>query len=193
MIIAFEGIDGSGKQTQIELLCAALEKAGKTCKVFKFPTSNARKASSHLLGSAKISQAELFEDFSKDIESSTPLLQDATKKFNYVILDRYIYSTIAYQGGEIGFENALEKAKGLKLVKPDVVVFLKLDPNEASLRKSAQKQPDVFERDLEFQKSVALRYGLLAISGFFSGQWMLVDASKSPVAIHGIIIKAVMK
>ncbi|MBM3228963.1 dTMP kinase [Candidatus Parvarchaeota archaeon] len=192
MIVVFEGIDGCGKQTQIDLLCSRLSEKGKSHQVFKFPTALARKAHEHLMGKKNVAQSELFKDFSKDIETHTSQLLAASKSSDFVLVDRYIYSTIAYQGGDMGFETACQKALALVLAKPDIVVFLKIEPALAAARKAAQKTPDVFEADLKFQTEVCERYKRLSLLSFHACKWLVVDASKPPPQVHGIIIKELL-
>ncbi|MFA5105821.1 MAG: dTMP kinase [Candidatus Micrarchaeia archaeon] len=193
MIVVFEGIDGSGKDTQIGLFIKALEAMGKTYSSFKFPSQKARLALSHLEGRAAAGPQELFMDFARDIESSTPAVLAAAEKTDFVIIDRYIFSTVAYQGVALGFDRALALAGGFSLARPDVVVFLEIAPELAYSRKNAQKEPDRFESDLAFQSKVAQAYSLLYAAGYNAGRWTRVDASKSPEKVHEIIIKEVVQ
>ncbi len=193
MIIVFEGIDGSGKDTQIGMLAEYLELHGKTFARFKFPSEKARLALSHLNGASAVEPRDLFMDFARDIESSTPQLLEAAKTHDVVIVDRYIFSTIAYQGVPLGFDAALSLASKFRLVKPNLVLFLEISPEKAFARKNAQKTPDRFESDLGFQKQVAKNYGKLAGKCHGAVRWAAIGASESPLAVHRKIIKEMVQ
>ncbi len=193
MIIVFEGIDGSGKDTQIELLLGHLKSIGKTAIKIKFPSNKAKLALSHLNGKITVKPEDLFMDFARDIESSTSEIISANKKYDFVIIDRYIFSTIAYQGVSLGFEKALGLVEKFKIIVPDFVVYLEIGPDAAYARKHAQKAPDAFESDLEFQRKVAAQYEKLRALGYGSRRWVPVDASKPPSDVHRIIIKEIVQ
>ncbi len=193
MIVVFEGIDGSGKDTQIDMLLGALSAREKTFKKFKFPTQKARLALAHLDRKSSASAKDLFSDFARDIESSTQEILDSAGKFDFIVIDRYIFSTLAYQGVALGLDSAMELAGKFRLARPDLVIYLKLAPELAYSRKSAQKEMDRFESDLSFQIKVAGVYDELCGKNYNSGRWASVDASKAPGEVHGIIIKEVMQ
>ena len=106
--IVFEGIDGAGKTTQIQLLSAALEQRGIKCNVSAEPTKlpigvKIREKLSGKVPSTPIEMAELFAA-DRAMHNTHPecgigkLLSDGIT----AISDRYYYSSMAYQGKDIG-------------------------------------------------------------------------------------------
>lgn len=139
--IVFEGIDGAGKTTQINLLRDALEKRGFSCFVTAEPTDMPsgkaiRRALAKEVESTPIQMAEMFahdrELHNTDAESGIErMLADGIT----VICDRYYYSSLAYQGTVLGFDTvAALNLDNPNIRKPDICIFLDLTP-EKSLRR----------------------------------------------------------
>ncbi len=145
-LISFEGIECSGKSTQIKLFCQYLEEEGYSVSVFREPgtTKLGEKIRSILLDShldkVNISaQSELLLFLSSRAqllnEEVLPLLKN---KKQVVILDRYLDSSIAYQGG--GRNLGVEVVRDLHLNfpplnrLPDITFFLNIDL-ETSLKR----------------------------------------------------------
>lgn len=139
--IVFEGIDGAGKTTQIELLEKYLREQGR--RVFRTaePTESVTGGMLRdaLSGNARRSPAELAALFTLDrifhnvnpVNGIEKMLADGVD----VICDRYYYSTLAYQGAETDYA----WVRNLNLAcpeirRPDVCVFLDLEP-EHSMRR----------------------------------------------------------
>ncbi len=100
ILIAIEGIDGAGKTTQVKMLHRALKRAGISVIRSKEPTTG--HWGSILRQSAftgRLSPREELETFIKDrTEHVETLIGPHLSSGSVVILDRYFYSTIAYQG-----------------------------------------------------------------------------------------------
>ena len=92
-LVLFEGIDGCGKETQIKLL---REKFGSELIVFKYPTRNTPELNDYLEKKIEIESKELFNLFLKDIMVEQEKIRAALQMKKFVVLDRYIFSTIAY-------------------------------------------------------------------------------------------------
>lgn len=163
MFITFEGIDGSGKSTQIDMLAEKLEEAGHRVEVFREPggTALSEEIRRLLLDSDgdihPVSELLLFSAARAQLMSERvmPLLDEGV----VVILDRFYDSTTAYQG--IGRESAsLEQIKELNLLAshgrtPDLTIYMRIDLEEAKKRTAGQ-QKDRMERagDSFFQKVI---------------------------------------
>ena len=114
MIIAFEGIDGSGKGTQAKMLQKYLESLGKTAVVLDFPQYNTltgKKIKEHLSGTKRLKPLEIAKLFYEDQLAQKGRINELVKKGVIVILDRYALSTQAYQGALA--KNVEEKKKSL--------------------------------------------------------------------------------
>ena len=101
-LIVFEGIDGSGKTTQAKLLYDALKKRGFSVLLSREPTDGKYGRRIKALAKGKrtdISPLEEYELFINDrMEHVREFIKPSLSQGHIVILDRYYFSTIAYQG-----------------------------------------------------------------------------------------------
>jgi dTMP kinase len=136
--IVFEGIDGAGKSTQINLLSAALAKRGISCDVSTEPTKLPsgkllRRALSGEIPTTPMQMAEMFAtdrvNHNTDAECGIEkLLADGVT----VISDRYYYSSLAYQGAELGFDVVAHlNLDNPDIRTPDLCIFLDLTPEKS--------------------------------------------------------------
>jgi dTMP kinase len=101
LFIVLEGIDGCGKSTQVELLAKRLSRRGKKVVTLSEPTAGRwgqkiREAARHKDSLSPAEELELFiKDRKEDIKNN---IKPALESGQIVILDRYFYSTLAYQG-----------------------------------------------------------------------------------------------
>lgn len=136
--IVFEGIDGAGKTTQVELLAKRLEAAGKKAHLTAEPTAlpSGKELRRVLGGEIKKSACETAVLFALDriahnIDEKEGIgaLLDAGYD---VICDRYYYSSLAYQGSATDYEWV--KSLNLRcpeIRKPDLCIFLDLTPEQS--------------------------------------------------------------
>ncbi|MEM0018118.1 MAG: dTMP kinase, partial [Candidatus Korarchaeum sp.] len=130
MLVAFEGIDGAGKTTQSKRLLAKLRELGVRASWSKEPSDGRIGAliRSALRGEIDLDQRTLALLFAADrIEHMRSLSVNCV-----IIIDRYILSSLAYQGVFMPFEWILELNKWVEL--PDVVFYLDLSPEVALKR-----------------------------------------------------------
>ncbi len=121
MLIVFEGIDGSGKETQINFL---KQKFGFAH--FKYPTRNFGILNDYLEKKVKLSSKSLFHLFLADIADEQEKISDSQSKNKITILDRYVFSTIAYEVDGINYGNAKKIVEASNFIKPDLVIYLDL-------------------------------------------------------------------
>ena len=159
VLVAFEGIDGAGKTTQLNLLAGALRRVGETVVTSKEPTDGqwgARIRASAITG--RMSAADELEAFIQDrTEHVERLIAPALRGGSVVLLDRYYYSTIAYQGSR-GYSTFDIKSRMEFLFPiPDAIILLDLDPTVAVHRISTQRgdQPNEFEKVRDLAKARA--------------------------------------
>ena len=136
--IVFEGIDGAGKTTQINLLCAALEERGLRCMITAEPTDmpSGKKIREALSGKLKTTPLEMAEMFACDraIHNTHPEegINKALSDGIVVISDRYYYSSLAYQGAALGYDTvAALNLDNESIRTPDKCIFLDLTPEKS--------------------------------------------------------------
>ena len=162
-IYSFEGLDGVGKSTLIDLVKFKLETEGKKVVILREPgTTLMGEAIRDLIKSdtprAPLSEVLLFLASRADMVETT--LNTAMKHFDYVLIDRYIDSTIAYQGYGNGIDvnflqhvnNAIIGSKGTPkrtyyITTPEDIVFKRLAERDDQVKDKA-------EVDLEFRQRV---------------------------------------
>lgn len=196
MLISFEGIDGSGKSTQIELLRNYLTSEGKKVRVFREPggTSVSEKIRSLLLDSNNdidpVTEMLLFSSARSHLVKNAIL--PALKKGVVVILDRFYDSTTAYQG--FGRE-VLAPEEILKInemashhVEPDVTFYLHLSYEEALTRRNSREKEDRMEQaDQHFFERVIKGYQWL--SETHAHRFKTIPAHLDVKATHDQIVK----
>ena len=139
--IVFEGIDGSGKSTQIELLCDRLKKDGRSVYLTAEPTQS---VSGGLLRDAlagvsrrtgcELAALFLLDRINHNVNSVNGIEVMLERGFD-VVCDRYYYSSLAYQGSETDFEWVRDMNLNCREIRtPDVCIFLDLDPDTAMER-----------------------------------------------------------
>ena len=154
MLVNLEGIDGCGKSTQSKLLLEKLEGKGEKVIILKEPTKrpHGQKLWDVLHGKRKASNEEILELFVLDRkqhveEKIQPALDDGT----VVLMDRYYYSSMAYQvAGGIDVEEIREKH--VFAPRPDVVLIFDLPVSVALERVKGHSDADEFEKDEHLEK-----------------------------------------
>jgi dTMP kinase len=168
-LLTIEGVDGSGKSTQIRRIVSYLGRAGHVVTVVREPggTRLAERIRRLLLDSRSAGlapPAELFLYLAARGQLCTEVIDPALSRGDVVVCDRFTDSTLAYQGGGRGFEEAtLRKLNDLSTQKrrPDLTLVLDLPPTVSSGRMAGK--PDRLESEKEqFYKRVRSRYRRIA-------------------------------
>jgi len=146
-----EGIDGCGKTTQAKKLVDSLQKKGFDTVFFKEPSDGKwgkliKEKAGHLNG---LTPAQEFELFQKDREENVKKnIKPALNKNKIVVLDRYYFSTIAYQGVKGIDTKEIKKRNDEITVPPDLVIILDIDARKGLNRIKGRKRKDrLFERE----------------------------------------------
>lgn len=162
VLVAFEGIDGAGKTTQVARLAEALRAAGEEVVTSKEPTNGpwGRKIRESA-ATGRLPLEEELEAFIQDrIEHVAHTILPALQEGKIVLLDRYFYSTIAYQGARGADPEELDRKMRAIAPTPDVVYVLDLEPRTALARiQTRDGAPNEFEKveSLEQVRSVFKR------------------------------------
>jgi dTMP kinase len=180
MLAVFEGIDGSGKNTQIQKLLSFFRQEKIRYRLHKYPTRKAKDVFAHLSGKKSLPPEELAEVFASDILSEQSKIRREIASGFVVICDRYLHSTLAYQGTKARYGKLREALASRGVVVPDIVFILDIEPQAAAERKRAQKNPDLFERNTGFLAEVRRNYLRMAQDNFLSYKYVIVDASMAP-------------
>lgn len=174
-LIAFEGLDQSGKQTQALRLRQALEAHGRTVVSFDFPDYNTpigQEIGAALRGGRAFPPDCLQLLYVANRCEHRPAIEAALAAGQWVVCDRYLASSIAY-GEAQGLDPAWLEIIQRVLPPADMTVLLDIAPEVAAARK--QQHRDAFEQDLGLLGRVRASYLRQAAAG--SG-WHVVDAAR---------------
>ncbi|MGN6592066.1 MAG: dTMP kinase [Terriglobales bacterium] len=166
--ISFEGIDGSGKSTQLARLAAALRGRGLDVVTTREPggTAVGEQIRSLVLGAQPAPMAELALMAASRAQSVAELIEPALAAGRWVLCDRFHDATEAYQGGGRGLDRqAIRSLHGILChgLKPDLTLIFDLEPEVSVAR--ARKLPEAgrFEAEsLGFFARVAAAYREIA-------------------------------
>ena len=149
IFVVFEGIDGTGKTTQVELLRDALERAGESPLISREPTEGPwGKLIRESAATGRLSPEQELNAFLQDrTEHVEKLIRPALEQGKIVILDRYFYSSIAHQGARRGNSEEIRRLMESLFPVPDLVLILDADPSVGVHRiaHSRGARPDHFE------------------------------------------------
>ena len=191
LFVTFEGIDRSGKTTQARLLCEAL---GVAALGVREPGGTpAGERVRDLLKDAAVplgSEAEALLFAAARAELVDKVIRPALDEGRVVVSDRFLDSSLAYQGGArgLGIEE-VEAANRLATggLVPDLTFLLELDTATAAQRAGER---DRFEDEgAELQQAVLEAYERLVAAD--PGRWRRVDATRSPEQVHAEVLAEV--
>ena len=204
--IAFEGIEGCGKTTQIRMAGEYLTAQGLNCLATDEPggTPLGKIIREMLLniGPYPISpRAELLLFVAARAQHVQDVIIPALEQGKWVLCDRFIDATLAYQGFGRGLDIAV--IKGLHdfstaSLTPALTILFDM-PVEAGLRRALGRiarlqgmdREDRFEReDLTFHRRV--REGYLALAAEHPERYRIIDASREIAAVHGDVCRELL-
>lgn len=197
--ISFEGIDFSGKTTQINLLEAYLTGRGFHVYQVREPggTQISERIRDLLLDKTHLHMNERCEIFLYSAARSqlvTEKILPLLDKGYFVIADRFVDSTTAYQGYgrnlDLEMVQQINRAATLNLL-PGTTFYLELDPEAAEQRRqiSGRETDRLEQAGLDFFKRVYNGYKKIAEQN--KGRIVLLNAADSVAAIHERIIKII--
>lgn len=185
MLVVLEGLDGAGKSTQVKKLRKYLEERFGVVEYIHFPRYNAPVYGDLIsrflrgdFGSNESVHPQLVALlFAEDRHGAAPEMKEILENDGTILLDRYVYSNIAYQCAKLKEDAEAEDLRdwifnteygNFSLPKPDLNIFLdvpisfveqKLQSNRAGDdRNYLEGAQDIHEADIEFQKRVRSIY-----------------------------------
>jgi dTMP kinase len=195
VLITVEGLDGAGKTTLVAGLSAALEERGEQVIVLREP------------GGVEVSERirELLTDPGLAIDPRAEALLYAAARAqlvaeelrplleagSWVLLDRFVDSSLAYQGA--GRRLGVEEIRALNAfatggLTPDRTLLLRIDP-ERGLGRIADRPADRLEReDVAFFAAIAAAYDALAAAE--PDRFVIIDAAQSPESVLAAALAA---
>ncbi|HIE58510.1 MAG TPA: dTMP kinase [Persephonella sp.] len=193
VFIVFEGIEGAGKTTQAKNLYEYLNSIGKKSILTREPggTKTGKKIREILLSDTDEMfppKAELFlYEADRNFHIHNVIKPNLEKGIN-VICDRYIYSSLAYQGYARGLDiNLIKTLNDIATdgVYPDIVFLIDI-PVEVSLQRLGNKKDRIEKEGIDFHKR--LRNGFLKIAEENKELFYIIDGTKKEKKIFEEII-----
>jgi dTMP kinase len=191
LFVTFEGIDRSGKTTQARLLCDAL---GAAALGVREPGGTpAGERVRDLLKDAAVplgAEAEALLFAAARAELVERVIRPALEDGRVVVSDRFLDSSLAYQGGARGL--GIDEVEGINRfatggLVPDLTFLLELDAEIAARRVGER---DRFEDEgAALQQAVLLAYERLVAAD--PARWRRLDATRSPEQVHAEVLAEV--
>lgn len=182
VLIVFEGIDGTGKSTQLALLSSSLKKDGYDVITTREPTDGRYGRQIRALYSNRVSvsrEQELDLFLSDREEHVNEVIGPSLALKRIVLCDRYFLSTAAYQGAA-GFDPLAIIERNNFAPMPDLALLLEISPEE-SIRRITEKRGDLLN---DFEQLESLKQ----VDTIFSAMQLpcirRIDASKTVGQIH---------
>jgi dTMP kinase len=187
LLIAFEGLDQSGKQTQTEWLRDRLVEAGRQVRLLSFPAYETP------IGTEIRKALEGTRDWGADVMQLLyianryevrPLMQRDLAHGVILVCDRYMASSIAY-GESQGLDASWLRDAQRHLPQPDLTFLLDIAPEVSAQRKAVDR--DKYERDLALLARVRESY--LRQAG--GAGWVRLNADRDRAAVAADVFAAV--
>lgn len=199
-LLTMEGLDGSGKSTQVQLLLQFLTRKGIPYVYTREPggTPIAEQIRTTLLSRRNLDMSLMTEALlfaAARAENVEKVIRPALSEGKLVVCDRYVDSSLAYQGYAGGLpveviRSINEAATGG--LWPDMTLLFDLPVEEARSRQIASRVGDRIEaRELDFHQKVRDGYRQLAAQE--PHRFVIINAARPAEAVHADVITAVLR
>lgn len=191
LLIVFEGIDGTGKSTQLTLLAESLTALGFDVACTREPTEGSYGQQIRALYSNRhtVSREEELELFLLDRRQHvSEYLQPALDQGKIILCDRYYLSTVAYQGAA-GLAPDMIMEKNAFAPEPDLALLFHISP-ELSCRRITDKRGDTLN---DFEQLDTLRRVADIFDDMQQSYITRIDASQTIETIHESVKEHVMQ
>ncbi len=182
--IVFEGTDGSGKSTQMKMLCKYLAGRGVSCFCTREPTDSPFGAllRSCLTGRVEADEHTIAAMFAADrldhINNGVNGIKKKLSEGETVLCDRYYYSSLAYNGGFVSLDWVAELNRpAMEALRPDLVIYIDLPPEDGMKRVARRGETDRYET-IEKQKKIHDNY-MEVFSRFGKGENVVTVKSEN--------------
>lgn len=191
VLIAFEGIDGTGKSTQLPLLAAYLRKQGYSVVETREPTHGpyGLKIRALFQNRRQVSREEELDLFVQDRRQHVDeCIVPALKRGQIVLTDRYYFSTAAYQGAD-GEDPETIFARNDFAPEPDLVLLFTMTATEsiARIREHRKEALNDFEQREQLEKVAGL------FASFAHSCIVRINASRHVAEVHASVLEAVQR
>jgi dTMP kinase len=190
-LIVIEGIDGAGKTTQARILVRRLRRRGYACRYLREPSRGrfGREIRRLALRARSLTPEGELQLFLKDRRENVERnIRPALAGGRIVILDRYYYSTIAYQGAKGIDPGRIRRLNERFAPRPDLVFILDLGP-EAGLSRIAGRKT----RDALFEKAAYLARVRKVFRSLAGPRIVLLDARRPPADLAAEILSRTLE
>jgi dTMP kinase len=182
--IVFEGLDGSGTTTQVARLGQRLTEAGISTESTKEPSNGPLGAMLRqaIDGRVRLDPVSMALAFAADRTDHVFNEHNGVAKLladgHWVLCDRYVLSSLAYQPNERMDQRWLEEVNAFA-IEPDMTVFLDADPSVCMDRIAARSSTDELFHDADLLTRVRENYQRVIDGGRALGELLVVDANRS--------------
>ncbi len=199
LLIALEGIDGSGKTTQAQRLVDSLKKKKIKALYTKEPTEGAigKLTRSVLKGEIKVPPLALQYLFCADRSHHQVELESYLKKGYVIVTDRYFWSAVAYGmsdlKGKADFYLTAFSILSLynQFISPDYTFFLDIKVKDAFARiGKSSKHNEIYDKE---EKLINIRHAYHKLIDRFDREFVVVDANKPIEEVTDDLVKLVAK
>jgi dTMP kinase len=208
VLITIEGVDGAGKRTLSQGLCAAFQAAGKSVATLAFPRYQQSVTADIAAEALHGEHGDLAESvyamamlFALDRAAAKEHIAELRAGHDVVILDRYVASNAAYSAARLHQDAAGEVVAWVKRIEyhrlqlptPDCQVLLGVSAELAGrrardrARQDASRARDAYERDDGLQQRTGEVYAGLAAAGW-GGRWLVVDGDVDPGELAAALV-----
>ena len=201
LFIVIEGVDGSGKTTQSELLSAYLRGLGRKVHHTAEPTATGLGGmvrdglgAEHPRTSDELAAMFLADRVAHNVSQKSGIRQYVEGGTD-VVCDRYYYSSIAYQG----VDGSLEWVADMNLncpsiMKPDICIFIDLDPEKCLEHiRAGRSHFEIYEENAAVISETRRRYGIVFNMLAGRDNIVIVDGARSREEVFADIRAAVEK
>lgn len=198
-LIVLEGLDGSGKTTQSQLIAEKLNSLGHKAEYTKEPTNGpiGLLIKQILWGDIKLSPRAMQYLYVADRADHSELIEEYLKKGIYVVADRYFWSSVAYGSFDMEkIDDYFLTAQSIlsyyhRFLLPDVTFYLDIDPKKGFERVGGTGKKKEWYKDPE--KMAKIKKGYEFLLKKFPEEFTIIDANKSIEQVTNQLMEKIKK